>query len=462
MSVSTVPSYHQKRNASHFRSLINDLKRRPEDAAVDLGISLRAVKDILSGEAEITKDIIDKALQVWPVSPRDFFLLRDDSPSGVKIMRARESQNSARVMSRAGKDYYEYRDTAMSSVAAFRPEWIQELCIVDDNDPENPAIQWNNGHFLHQFTYFVGPVNFYYRSKDGTKKVAVMNTGDSMYISPFVPHTFATRSNDAGELGLILALTYSNKLGGEAQQELSLFGPEQAANLVMDFSSEAKASGALIKFHREALSMPKHVLAELVGIESNLVEAIEDGSQEAPLDLMEKIAYGLKVPLREILSSGAGEDAVTTSSWEQSRKWSITNDEGETVYRLVELCGSKALPFSKALEIVVSESSNTASSWLKTGLHQYVYNLGPNPVRLLWVSDSKSYEDEIEPGASFYMKPGVEHAFHGDGCKLLVLRIGGRVGGDVLHELGQIGREHLDRVVNESMPWFNSSGRTNV
>ena len=65
-------------------------------------------------------------------------------------------------MHRGGKPYYEYRDTAMSSVGPFRPEWIEELCVVDDNEPNNKQVQWNNGHFMHQFTYFIGEVNFYY------------------------------------------------------------------------------------------------------------------------------------------------------------------------------------------------------------------------------------------------------------------------------------------------------------
>ena len=55
---------------------------------------------------------------------------------------------------------------------------------------ENKSIQWNNGHFMHQFTYFIGDVNFYYIDKNGKKQTAMMSTGDSMYITPFTPHSF--------------------------------------------------------------------------------------------------------------------------------------------------------------------------------------------------------------------------------------------------------------------------------
>ena len=58
----------------------------------------------------------------------------------------------------------------MSKISPFRPEWIEELVVIDDNNPENPDVAFNNGHFLHQFTYFVGPVNFYYIDENGKKK----------------------------------------------------------------------------------------------------------------------------------------------------------------------------------------------------------------------------------------------------------------------------------------------------
>ena len=90
-------------------------------------------------------------------------------------------------MSRGGNPYYLYKDTIMSKLSPFRPELITELTIVKDNKPENRLVKFNNGHFLHQFTYFIGPVNFYY-IKNNKKIVAKMNTGDSMYISPYVPH----------------------------------------------------------------------------------------------------------------------------------------------------------------------------------------------------------------------------------------------------------------------------------
>jgi len=181
------------KSGKNFLGILNDIKRRPEDAAKELQISLEEINEIIEGKKPLEPELISKAIQIWPVNARDFYIIQDDCPLGVKIMRSEESKKSARIMERAGKPYYEYRDTAMSTVAPFRPEWILELCIVDDNEATNPDVQWNNGHFMHQFTYFIGEVNFYYRNSNGERKIAVMNTGDSMYITPFTPHTFATR-----------------------------------------------------------------------------------------------------------------------------------------------------------------------------------------------------------------------------------------------------------------------------
>ena len=48
-----------------------------------------------------------------------------------------------------------------------------------------------------------------------------MNTGDSMYIAPYVPHTFASRNQKCE--GYIVAITFSDKITNELQNEISNF-----------------------------------------------------------------------------------------------------------------------------------------------------------------------------------------------------------------------------------------------
>ena len=155
-SYSINDSLHMVKVGKNFLGILNDIKRRPEDAAKELGVPLEQIQAIIEGKKSLSSEIIELAVKIWPVNVSDFYIIYDDTPTGIKSMSAEESKISSRIMHRAGKPYYEYRDTVMSCVAPFRPEWIMELCYVNDNNPENPNAKWNNGHFMHQFTYFIG------------------------------------------------------------------------------------------------------------------------------------------------------------------------------------------------------------------------------------------------------------------------------------------------------------------
>ena len=293
-TVSDTKNTELMRFGRYFLGLINDLKRRPEDAAKDLNVSLEDVMDIIEGRKEISPEIIMRAKKIWPVSSRDFYLIDDDCPNGIKIMRAEDSAKSSRVMERGGSPYYQYRDTAVSSVGLFRPEWIEQLCVVADNDPNNATVQWNKGHFMHQFTYFIGDVNYYYVGPDGKKKVAIMNTGDSVYGTPFRPHSFTTRKGSSKN-GLILALTYGNQLAGDTQQELSVMDKELGMPFLLDFSSRKKAFGALLNFHMACASLSFEELSKRTSIEKDKLIQFEKGLEIPSYDkiiILEKRKWG--------------------------------------------------------------------------------------------------------------------------------------------------------------------------
>ena len=223
-----------------FRKLLNDLKRRPEDAAKDLNITKKEILKFLNNKKEISHKILNQATKVWPVNHGDFFSFSDDTQNGFKIMRSDKSNKSKRIMIRGKKPYYLYKDTVMSKVSPFKPELITELVVVENDNPNNPKVKFNNGHFLHQFTYFIGPVNFYYL-KNNKKKIAKMNTGDSMYIAPYIPHSFTTRKNKKNELGKILALTYSDQIDNETLNELNVLGFDIANKYRIDLTNKNKA-----------------------------------------------------------------------------------------------------------------------------------------------------------------------------------------------------------------------------
>ena len=449
------------RFGNYFLGMLNDLKRRPEDAANELNIPLKEIMDIIDGNKEITTEIISRAVKIWPVNYRDFFLIRDDCPNGIKIMRNEDSAKSSRVMNRGGLPYYEYRDTAMSSVALFRPEWIEELCIVEDNDPNNLAVQWNNGHFMHQFTYFIGDVNYYYRGPDGEKKVAIMNTGDSVYGTPFRPHSFATRKG-AKKNGLILALTYGNQLAADTQQELSAVGEELSLPYWLDFSSRKNAFALLLNFHRNCASLSFDELEKRTSISKEKLIQYENSSEIPSYETIVSLAAAMNVNARDLLPNDVIEDKVIVQYYKDSAKW----DFPETIkaYEIVELAHSRNLPFSKAFEFTTlkeNDSSSLEELDLMVGLHQYVYNVGESTIRLNWKINNKSNLEELKPGDSVYIKPNVLHNFRNKG-KLMVLRIAGRIAGDAQRELSSLDKNDAHRAISEVSMWFDPHEKINI
>ena len=441
------------KSGKNFLGILNDVKRRPEDAAKELKVPLDEINSILSGKKELSADIIEKAAKIWPVNARDFYVIYDDCPQGIKIMRSEESKQSSRIMERAGHPYYEYRDTAMSKTAPFRPEWIMELCSVDDNDPRNKLVQWNNGHFLHQFTYFIGEVNFYYIDSDGEKKVAVMNTGDSMYITPFVSHSFASR-NGAKQPGLILALTYGSKITGDIQQELSTLlnlGQEFA----LDFSTVEKSTSALLKYFREISSLSYDEISKRSDIPTNKIVEFESGKTTPSNSDLQKLAEALTANLRDLLPNDKTENKVIVKHHDEGKKWFYPNQT--RAYEFVELANTTTLPYSKSFEIKINNVDNNELD-LRAGLHQYVYNIGNNTITINWVLDGQIFSEKIHPNDSLCIKPFVEHNFRGEG-KLLVLRIGGKIVGDSQRELSFVGKENTKRAISETMQWFNPKGK---
>ena len=441
------------KSGKNFLSILNDVKRRPEDAARELKVPLDEINSILSGKKELSADIIEKAAKIWPVNARDFYVIYDDCPQGIKIMRSDESKQSSRIMERAGYSYYEYRDTAMSKIAPFRPEWIMELCFVDDDDPKNKLVQWNNGHFLHQFTYFIGEVNFYYIDSDGGKKVAVMNTGDSMYITPFISHSFTSR-NGAKQPGLILALTYGSKITGDTQQELSTLS-NLGQEFALDFSTTEKAASALIKYFREIASLSFDEISKRTDIPADKIVEFESGKITPSNMDLQNLAKALTVNLRDLLPNDKTENKVIVKHHDEGKKWFYPSQT--SAYEFVELANTTTLPFSKSLEIKINNTDSKELD-LRTGLHQYVYNICNNTITINWALDGQSFSEKIHPNDSLYIKPFIEHNFRGEG-KLLVLRIGGKIVGDSQRELSFVGKENTKRAISETMQWFNPKGK---
>lgn len=438
-----------KTKSALFLAALNDLKRNDEIAAKELGVPLDLMKKWLNLEAEIPDEMLEKAAQIWPINRRDFEPIIDDMPKGVIIMSEEESKKTERVLSRKNVPYYAYRDTAMSRMAPFRPEWIEELVDVDSSDPEDKRVSWNNGHFLHQFTYFVGPVNFYY-IKNKQRCLAKMNTGDSMYITPFVPHTFTNRKNDKGERGLILALTFAGALGGDTRVEMSALGKETVKDLVLPEVFSSKGSASLLAQHMNDACVDVHELSLRSGIKPQDISDFLQLKSAMNLENLKNLAQSLKIDLKDLLSHDTlGTEEVHIKKSNEVEKWLYQG------YEFKQLAFTDAMPQIKAFE--VSVPSHKKNSTLITSLFQYGYNLGPQAITLNWKHNNESYSELVQANDSFCIKPMIQHSFETSlETKVLILRAPGKLSGNALMELSTLPEYSLTRVVQENQQWYQA------
>lgn len=195
-----------------LRLAMNDLKQTIPTIAEKLGIAEQVLTNALSGTP--TSGHIDGAAimarvaDAFPIPKKHLDCDLDTSVSGIWVQSREQSFSSARIISRNAVPYYKYMDLAMSALAPFKPEHIEQLVAVSDSTPHNSNVVMNKGHLLSQFTYFIGPVNFYY-TVGGVRYCEPMNTGDSCFITPYVPHSFTSRDSECPSNARIIAVTFS-------------------------------------------------------------------------------------------------------------------------------------------------------------------------------------------------------------------------------------------------------------
>ena len=72
----------------------------------------------------------------------------DDCSNGIKIMTGKDSIKTVGLMKKQHDEllpYYEYRDSAMSKLGPFKPEWMN--CEMLITLIRNLEVAYNNGHF---------------------------------------------------------------------------------------------------------------------------------------------------------------------------------------------------------------------------------------------------------------------------------------------------------------------------
>lgn len=453
----------RQRAATLLRAAANDLKRDEASAAYDLGLEPTDYQRQLSGAADPDWTLIQRAARIWPLNERDLLPLHDDVPDGVRICRLADSLASERVLQRGGADYYSYRDTAMSRVSTFRPEHIRMLRVVSDNDPRNPGVQWNDGHLLYQFTYFVGPVNYYY-SWQGVSHCVPMDTGDSVWGVPFAPHSFTSR--DADRDAYILALTYGGDLLGDSQRELAVLGPDTAAALALPATSEgvsdAVAEATTLRALLQGRLLNAAEAARRTGLPASRISQLCTGETQPSWDERQALADGLGVSVRDLLPRRtAVGHGVTVRHRAGGHQWCLP-DPAAPAYRLRRLADDPIHPDTASFEITVVATEHQDPGLLRSHQHSYLYVLAGTDVRLAWEHAGRRHDQLLQAGGSAYAVPGagLSLATGGEPATVLLLRIGGAVTPEVRYALGGFTERQLGRYLAEDQPWYRTEGRS--
>lgn len=421
-----------------LRQVMNDLKLRDIDAAKDLNISKKKYRSILTGRTKLNKELLARIINKWPIKFSEFINPIIDKKD-FKIMKIKESANSSRVMKRQGNDYYEYRDTVTERNAPFKPEWIRELCYVKNNRANNKKVKWNRGHLLHQFTYFVGKVNFYYREKN-KKKVAIMSTGDSMYITPYTPHSFTTR--DINKKSYIIAITFEDRINYEIQNELLNIDEEKIGNFLINKSSRKKMVMNLIGKYLNNLSISLDELRKRTRIQK--IEKILIGKKSINTNQLKKIANSFNLNLKELMPVATSKKVVVLKR-KSTKKWYFPSNT-KKYFLIKELASIKDVPSAKPIELNILKKNNYK---FKISSHQYIYIL--SKTGSIIVNDKLI---SLRNSETIYLKPFTEHFYPKEGESFLILRVEGKISGDAQMQISNLNFKELKRVRIESSQWF--------
>lgn len=458
------PTAYTRALGARLLAEANDIKRTPESLAAEMGLPLEHIAAAVAGDLSPVeyRSLFEAVAQRYPIAFGRLWIEAPDTDTGVLHMTAAESEVSSRVFERPDRTgllmpYYEYRDTAMSRTAPFRPEWIRMLRAVDDVNPLNPGVAYNKGHFLHQTTFFVGPVNFYWEV-DGKRHAIALDTGDSNYITPFWPHSFTTR--DPSRPAFIVAVTYGAEVA-RARDELSRIGADALSDLVLDVRREAAAYAGLLRRHLAHETMTESRFIELCGargldaarITNVLCERMVPSAGE--VTVMADVLY---VSPRDLMPpTRMPDDEVVVLRRAHAETYPYP-ESPQPCYQITRLARSRHQPCLKSFLIRVLSGPKAPEGAFRVPLHQFMYNYGEAAVRLVaQSSENQTRVATLAPRDSAYVAPMITCRFETDGREsgdMYVVRVPGDLHTEAVFELSGVAPHGISRAANETMRWF--------
>ncbi len=438
----------------------NDLKRTFDAMSHELQIDIERFNEVMSGNASYDEAIeLAKLISTnYPVRLGDLILEMPDTDRGLILMRKKSSELSKRVFSRLDRDqnrtpYYEYRDTATATLSPFKPEWIEELRVVSDDSPDNPDVAYNNGHFLHQMTAFIGPVNFYWEL-DGKKYSKEMDTGFSNYITPFVKHSFASR--DPSRQAIIIAVTFSSD-AGRSRGEFYSMGSDRLQSYILNNREPQVAISKLIQqvLNDKCISINNlKKIAKDNNMDIDCEQLLDPNSSKNESDI-EKLAKLLNVKPSLFELPIHQHDDVILKDKDKSEAYIYNSNTQKPDYKINPLAECTRLPSINGFDLEILSTKKENSSILESSLHTYIYNYGGEAFEFCWSFDGNEYQETINPDDSIYLEPFIKYKFFTStnvNSKIFMFRVPGAINLQVQKEISSYADS--SRIV-ESKAWFN-------
>ena len=455
------------------RTVLNDIKRDVAVAAKETKLGRETLGRLLRGH-ELDGYSIDTASRLlshfYPIPKRMMVADEDTSDGGAWFMTAVQTSDSQRVFDRQNANgdttpYYKYMDTATSALSPFKPELIEELVEVADNDPMNPLVVMNKGHLLGQATYFIGPVNFYWTVR-GKRMCRVMNTGDSCLITPYVPHSFTSR--DLSQYTAIVAVTFAGCVR-EALPQLVHLRNDALTKCAGDMREPGGMRVSRIARYAELRGMDMASVAAKLEedgrFDAEAVHKIMRGEIGDIQDAPAALGAVLGVPATEfIIEELEAQNEVVFATAPAG------GDGGATKPGKYAFAHAAHMPDVGGFEWRLEAESTPEED--NSQFYRYVYNSGAVPIKIEWQEEElegvkgsdgscsssgrRASVQSLDVGDSVVFKPFVcvRVTTQGAGGKLVVFKVPGCLTGELMKELATFAAEGRNRMTTAAVRWY--------
>ena len=424
-----------KKHGVLLQTSMNDLKRTVPVVASEINIDKDILTSIINGSitnTQIIENVVSKMKQAYPINARHITLTPDTSKDGIWHMSKQQSQNSARVFNRTNangetKPYYRYMDTATSALAPFKPELIEILTVVQDNEAINPLVVMNKGHLLTQQTFFIGPVNFYCTIQ-GVRYCKPMKTGDSCLLTPYVPHSFTKREPNA--YAAIVAVTFSGN-ARDVLPELIHLNADKCLTQAGNARTPGETRQKRIKRYAELRGLTRRDIQ--VAIETMPV----DGNREFIPPVLRHQQEN------EFISDMLNVPENTFCLYPLLKKNEVTYaSRGNSTKEKFALASALHIPDTGGYDWHLSEPRD-----FEAGFFSYIYNYGDTKVSFNGAP--------VGTGGSIVVKPFTHMRVNPQGnAKLIVVHVGGWVSEQLLNEMSTFATEGRQRITSNSTKWW--------